>query len=388
MSHIDKLIAELCSKGVEYRTLGDIAELRRGTSITKKNTVVGDIPVVAGGQQPAYFHNESNRDGETLVIAGSGAFAGFVSYWTQPIFVSDAFSIKTDNRILLAKYAFYTLKSCQGALYALKRGSGVPHVYSKDVALFRIPVPPLEVQREIVKVLDTFTKLEAELEAELEARRRQYQYYRNALLSSNECMDCFKVYTLGEIGKFTRGSGILKSDFTESGMGCIHYGQVHTHYGTWAKTTKSFIDPNFRARLRKAHTGDLVIATTSEDDESVGKAVAWLGDEEVAVSSDAYIFQHTLNPKYVSYFFQTELFQSQKKSRITGTKVRRISGENLAKIRIPIPPIEEQERIVAILDRFDALVNDLSCGLPAEIVARRKQYEHYRDRLLTFREMA
>jgi len=141
-------------------------------------------------------------------------------------------------------------------------------------------------------------------------------------------------------------------------------------------------------RLRKAHTGDLVIATTSEDDEAVAKAVAWLGDEVVAVSTDAYIFRHTLNPKYISYFFQTELFQSQKKPHITGTKVRRISGDSLAKIRIPVPSDDEQTRIVAILDKFDALVNDLSYGLPAEIKARCQQYEHYRDRLLTFKEKA
>lgn len=184
-----------------------------------------------------------------------------------------------------------------------------------------------------------------------------------------------------------RGTGIQKSDFTETGVGCIHYGQIHTHYGTWADKTKSLISPEFAARLRKARTGDLVIATTSEDDEAVAKAVAWLGNEDVAVSTDAYIFRHTLNPKYVSYFFQTEQFQQQKKPHITGTKVRRISGDSLAKIRIPVPSAEEQARIVAILDKFDTLVNDLSSGLPAEIKARRQQYEHYRDRLLSFPEL-
>ena len=193
---------------------------------------------------------------------------------------------------------------------------------------------------------------------------------------------------MAEIGTFIRGSSIRKSDFTESGIGCIHYGQIHTHFGTWTSKTKSFVSPQFAARLRKASKGNLVIATTSEDDGAVAKAVAWVGDEKVAVSSDAYIFEHSINPKYVSYFFQTELFHKQKRPHITGTKVRRISGERLAKIRIPVPSAEEQERIVAILDKFDALVNDLSSGLPAEINARRKQYEHYRDRLLTFREAA
>ncbi len=196
---------------------------------------------------------------------------------------------------------------------------------------------------------------------------------------------------LGDIGAFIRGSGIQKSDFTESGVGCIHYGQIHTHYGTWATETKSFIDREFSARLRKAHAGDLVIATTSEDDEAVAKAVAWLGDEDVAVSTDAYIYRHAFNPKYMSYFFQTELFQSQKKPYITGTKVRRISGDNLAKIQIPIPcpdnpkkSLEIQAEIVRILDNFSGLSAELSTELSAELAARKKQYNFYRKRLFSF----
>lgn len=195
--------------------------------------------------------------------------------------------------------------------------------------------------------------------------------------------------TLGDIGNFIRGSGIQKSDFTESGVGCIHYGQIHTHYGTWAVKTKSFITPEFAARLRKANAGNLVIATTSEDDAAVAKAVAWLGDEEVAVSTDAYIYRHTIDPKYMSYFFQTELFQSQKKPHITGTKVRRISGDSLAKIQIPIPcpetpgkSLEIQAEIVRILDAFTAITAELT----AELTARKKQYNYYRHQLLSFEE--
>ena len=192
--------------------------------------------------------------------------------------------------------------------------------------------------------------------------------------------------TLGDIGDFIRGSGIQKSDFTESGAGCIHYGQIHTHYGTWAVKTKSFINPEFAARLRKANTGNLVIATTSEDDAAVAKAVAWLGEEEVAVSTDAYIYRHTIDPKYMSYFFQTELFQTQKKPHITGIKVRRISGDSLAKIKIPIPcpenpkrSLEIQAEIVRILDAF----SELAAELTAELTARKRQYNYYRDQLLS-----
>tara|TARA_R110002049_G_scaffold85580_3_gene217636 strand:+ start:647 stop:1237 length:591 start_codon:yes stop_codon:yes gene_type:complete len=192
---------------------------------------------------------------------------------------------------------------------------------------------------------------------------------------------------LAEVGTFVRGNGLQKKDFIESGVGCIHYGQIYTHFGTYAYETKTFCSENLSKKLRKAQTGDLVIATTSENDEDVCKAVAWLGKEDVGVSGDAFIYKHSLNPKYVAYFFQTESFRKQKMPHITGAKVRRVSGQAMAKFLIPVPSREEQERIVSILDKFDALVNDISEGLPAEIKARRQQYEYYRDQLLDFKEL-
>ncbi len=198
------------------------------------------------------------------------------------------------------------------------------------------------------------------------------------------CPDGVKFESLGEVGSFTRGSGIQKADLIEDGVGAIHYGQIHTHYRTWARETKSFVAPEMAVRLKLARTGDLVIATTSEDDEAVGKAVAWLGANEVAVSTDAYIFRHSLDPKYMAYFFQTDQFHLQKRRFITGTKVRRISGDNLAKVLIPAPPIEVQQEIVRVLDLFQSLEAELGAELEAELEARRRQYDHYRDSLLTF----
>jgi type I restriction enzyme S subunit len=187
-----------------------------------------------------------------------------------------------------------------------------------------------------------------------------------------------------KIGEFIRGGGLQKKDFTVAGVGCIHYGQIYTHYGTYANRTKTYVSEKFFQKARKAKAGDLVIATTSENDEDVCKAVAWMGEEEIAVSSDACIYRHQLNPRFVSYFFQTEHFQKQKRPYITGTKVRRVNADDLAKILIPIPAPEEQDRIVAILDKFDVLTNSLTEGLPREIELRQKQYEYYRDLLLSF----
>lgn len=193
---------------------------------------------------------------------------------------------------------------------------------------------------------------------------------------------------MGEIGEFTRGRRFTNKDFAESGIPCIHYGEIYTHYGVFASETKSFVRSNLGASLRFAQTGDLVIAGTGENVEDVCKAVAWLGEAEVAVHDDAYIYSHSLNPKYAAYFFQSRQFAEQKLQYAAGAKMIRVSGESLARIRIPVPPPEMQAHTAAILDMFHALVNDLSIGLPAELTARRKQYEYFRDRLLTFSEAA
>lgn len=185
MSKIDDLIKQYCPNGVEYKELGDICNFKRGKTITAKDIIWGDVPVIAGGQKPAYYHNEANRFGETIVVSSSGAYAGYVSYWTIPVFLSDSFSVEP-KQSLITKYVFYFLKNLQNKIYTLKKGSGVPHVHGSDLAKLIIPVPPLPVQEEIVKVLDAFTALEAELEAELEARKRQYEYYRNKLLTFDE----------------------------------------------------------------------------------------------------------------------------------------------------------------------------------------------------------
>ena len=184
--------------------------------------------------------------------------------------------------------------------------------------------------------------------------------------------------TLGEVGEFIRGNGLQKSDLTDEGAPAIHYGQIHTHYGVWTDKTRSFTDPVLAATLRRAKPGDLIIATTSEDDAAVAKATAWLGQHEVAVSGDAYIYRHTLDPRYVAYFFQSKQFQIQKARHITGTKVRRISGDALAKIRIPVPPVEVQSEIVRVLDLFCSLEAELD----AELEKRRRQYGYYSNALL------
>ena len=285
-------------------------------------------------------------------------------------------------------YYFYTprfrIEICK-----IVRGVTRFYIVNKNFLNIEIPLPPIEVQNEIVRILDKFTQLEAELEAELDCRKRQYEFYRDQLLSFDKITPPERNNVvwkkLSEVGTLVRGNGLQKKDFTPNGVGCIHYGQIYTHYRTFATETITCCSEELAKKLRTAEYGDVVIATTSENVEDVCKAVAWLGKESIAISGDAYIYKHNQNPKYIAYIFQTGNFFDYKKRKANGTKVIRLSGDAIGKYEVPLPPIEEQNRIVAILDRFESLTTSLQHGLPAEIAARRQQYEYYRDKLLDFK---
>ena len=149
--------------------------------------VPGAIPVVTSSRSIGGYHNVSNRNGTTIVIASSGAYAGFVSLWTTPIYLSNAFSVDAnDPQSLIPQYLYRVLQCKQDELHGLAAGGGVPNVYGSDLAGVKVPVPPVPVQEEIVRILDKFSSQEAELEAELEARRKQYEYYRERLLTFKE----------------------------------------------------------------------------------------------------------------------------------------------------------------------------------------------------------
>ena len=168
-------------------------------------------------------------------------------------------------------------------------------------------------------------------------------------------------------------------------MPCIHYGQIYTSYGLYTNKTIRFINEETAQHQRKATKNDIIMAVTSENVEDVCKCVAWLGDESVAVSGHTAIIHHNQNAKYLSYYFHTSMFFAQKRTLAHGTKVIEVTPDKLYNVVIPLPSLEEQASIVSILDRFDSLCNDISSGLPAEIEARQKQYEYYRDKLLTFK---
>lgn len=198
------------------------------------------------------------------------------------------------------------------------------------------------------------------------------------------CPDGVKFEYLGEIAELVRGNGMPKSSFTNSGVGCIHYGQIYTHYGVWTNKTISHVAPKTAVPLAKVDTCDIIVTNTSENIEDVCKAVAWLGESQIVTGGHATVIKHQQDPKYLSYYFRTPEFFAQKKKLATGTKVIDVSAKSLAKIRVPIPPLEIQREIVKALDAF----TELEAELAAELEARRRQYKYYRDALLSFAERA
>lgn len=191
---------------------------------------------------------------------------------------------------------------------------------------------------------------------------------------------------MSELGIFQRGKRFVKDDMISEGVPCIHYGEMYTYYGTWAKESKSFLSEELveRKNLRIAENGDVVIVAAGETIEDIGLGTAWLGDEGVVIHDACFSYRSTLNPKFVAYFTRTKQFHDQIKKHISSGKISAINARGLEKVLIPVPTPEEQERIVTILDKFDVLTSSISEGLPKEIELRKKQYEYYRDLLLTF----
>ena len=194
------------------------------------------------------------------------------------------------------------------------------------------------------------------------------------------CPDGVEYKKLGEIAEIIRGNGLQKSDFVDSGVGCIHYGQIYTKYGAFADKTITYVTPELAKTLKTVSTGDLVVAITSENVEDVCKCVAWLGGDDIVTGGHAAIVKHKQNPKYLSYIFQTVEFFRQKRKYVIGTKVIEMSPKKLAEISIPIPPLAIQNEIVKLLDNF----TELTAELTAELQLRKKQYSFYRDSLLNF----
>lgn len=405
MSYLDKLLQGV---NVEWKTLGEVALFRRGSfpqpyGNSEWYDGEGSMPfvqVVDVGADMRLVQNTKNKISKlaqpksvfvskgTVIVTLQGsigrvAITQYDSYVDRTLAIFEQFQFEINK-----KYFAYQLEEKFRLEKDNARGSTIKTITKEEFAKFQIPIPPLSLQKEIVRILDTFTELTAELTveltAELTARKKQYAFYREHLFSFNEAE--VERETLGVIGEFQRGKRFVKDDMISEGVPCIHYGEMYTHYGTSANESKSFLSEELviSKNLRIAEKGDVVIVAAGETIEDIGMGTAWLGNEGVVIHDACFSFRSPLNPKYVAYFTRTKQFHDQIKKHISSGKISAINARGLEKVFIPVPSPEEQERIVTILDKFDILTTSISEGLPKEIELRKKQYEYYRDLLLTF----
>ena len=375
---------------VEWKTLGEVCDYEQPTAYLVRSTNYSDqyaTPVLTAGKTFILgYTNETTG----IYQASQHPTIIFDDFTTANKWVDFDFKAKSsamkmltskDEKVCLLKYIYYWLNTLPADSVVGDHNRQWIGNYSQKL----FPIPPLRVQSRIVEILDKFTQLEAELEA----RNKQYDFYRNRLLDfalRNDLKGQVEWKTLGEVAELVRGNGLSKKDFSEFGVPAIHYGQIYTYYGNETEETLSFVSPTIAKKLQKVYPGNIVITNTSENVEDVCKAVLYSGNVEAVTGGHATIIRPKdyILPKYLVYFTLTLDFFTQKKRLAKGAKVIDVSAKDLAKIVLPLPPLSEQRRIVDILDRFDALTNSISEGLPREIALRHKQYEYYRDALLNF----
>ena len=401
-SKAKKLIEMIQTASVEWKPLGEVAKVLRGKRLTKKELIEGGkYPVFHGGLIPLGWFDQFNRRANQTMIINTGSIGEVI--WSGVDFWSSdgTFVIQTPN-YLDDKFIFYFLKTREGYLKSQKRVGGVPTIDRLVVENISIPIPPLETQQKIVKILDKFTELEATLEAELALRKRQYQYYRDFLLDFDNQIgggiaDDYKgrlkdvVWkTLGEIILHLRTGLNPRENFKLNTPDAENfYITVRELSGTSIEITDSTDKINNDAlkiinNRSKLKIGDILFSGTG----TIGKT-AIISEIPKNWNIKEGVYALTPNPDLISPMFLLRLLQSSHimnklNSIAMGSTVRSVAMADLKRIKIPIPPLPEQEKIVAILDKFDTLAHSISEGLPYGIALCRKQYEYYREQLLAF----
>ena len=384
MSKIEELISKHCPNGVEYKCLGDVCDIldNQRKPISKANRESGEFPYYgANGIQD--WVSGYLFDGTFLLVGEDGSVINadkspVLNWATGKIWVNNHAHVLAENAdVALLRYVYFAL-SCVDVSDIVR---GVPpKLNQQNLRGIKIPIPPLSVQQEIVRILDGFSELEKELEKELVARRKQYEYYRNQLVpfgeGGNHACDVTKM-RIGDIGPVCMCKRIMKNQ-TNSVSGVPFY-----KIGTFGKIADAYIAQDlykeYKCKYSFPNVGEILLSASG----TIGKTVVYDGQDAYFQDSNIVWLKNdetkVIN-KYLFYLYQIIEWP------VEGGTIKRLYNDNFKKIQIVVPSIAEQKRIVAILDKFDALVNDISVGLPAELKARRKQYEYWRNKLLDFKE--
>lgn len=380
MTYIEQL---LNGENVEWKPLGEVCSLTRGKRLTKRDLDINGIyPVYHGGIEPIGYYNKFNRKANSTMIINVGASAGTVGYSANDFWSSDGCFCFSHNEQLNQRYLYYSLQNIETFIKSKVRKAGIPTLDNKVLENIKIPLPPLSVQHRIVEILDKFTALEAELDC----RKRQYEYYRNQLLSFDmlnrgQKLNDVKIMTLEEISKKISSGGTPRSN-------------VAAYYGgniPWLRTQEVNFSDIWDTELKITEEGMKSSSAKYIPENCViiamyGATVGRVAINKIPLTTNQACANIEINENIASYQYVFHYLSSKYeyiKSLGAGSQTN-INARIVKKIPIPLPPLSVQREIVEILDKFDTLCNSISEGLPKEIELRRKQYEYYRNQLLTF----
>ena len=411
MSKLDELLRELCPNGVEYKKLGEIATVLRGASprpikkyITNDSDGVnwikiGDVPV--GSKYITQSEEKITKEGaekSRYVRKGDFILSNSMSFGRPYILAIDGcihdgwLSISNFKDVFLSDYLYYLLSSSAIQQEMKKRasfGGAVQNLNADIVKALVLPVPPIEVQSEIVRILDNFTKLTAELTAELTARKMQYSYYRDNLLSFNMPVSKKKI---GEITRVFSAARVHKNEWTQEGVPFYRSSDVISKFnGVENSRGKAYISFDLYKRLSaksgKIMKDDILITGGG----TIGIPYVVPSDEPIYVKdADLLCIQKSkeFKSRFLYHYFLSTEFRKYLENITHNATIAHYTISQIENTPVPLPPLDVQNRIVNVLDNFEKICSDLNIGLPAEIEARQKQYEYYRDKLLTFKEVA
>ena len=385
MNKIERMLQELCPEGVEYKKLIDVAEILYGYPFdaklfTEDNQYIPLIRIrdVKSAKASTYYKGDFNdiyiiKRGDILV----GMDGNFnLEKWNDRngVLNQRVCKIYAKNQlVVINEYLYHLLGPIFKKIEEEVKGGTVKHLSAAKINRIEIPVPPLPIQEEIVRILDHFTELTASLQAELQARQEQYEYYRNKLLT----FDAGSVtwMKMSEIGEICMCKRIMKHQ-TNSNSGIPFY-----KIGTFGKKADAYISNELYEEYKKNYSfprkGEILISASGTIGRTIiydGKPAYFQDSNIIWISND----ESKVFNKFLYYYFQIAEWKTE------GGAIKRLYNANLAKMKIAVPPLSDQQHIINILDKFETLANDLFQGLPAEIAAVQEQYEYYRNKLLTF----
>lgn len=393
MSRIDDLIRDLCPDGVEYKSLSELVDIFSGHAFnsTHFNQTKTGLPLIrirdinSGFSETYYsgpYQNQYVTNNGDLLIGMDGDFR--IVCWNQgeALLNQRVCRLQNIDPTLDKRFLFHIMTPVLSKIQDGNTKSTVNHLSVKQLRSAQIPLPPFEIQQEIAKTLDQFTQLEAELEAELEARQQQYAYCRDILVAPRSPRESVK---LGEVSHIARGASprpIRKFITDDGGIPWIKIGDVPPQ-GKYVTATAQHISTDGAEKSRQIKPGDFILSNSmSFGRPYISKINGCIHDGWIVISN----YEKTFDPDFLYHVLRSSPIQNGFAQRAGSGTVRNLNSRIVSETLVPAPPIDQQREIVHLLDKFDLLVNDLSSGLPAEIEARRKQYEYYRDRLLTFPE--